>query len=329
MTELLAAVAAFLLAALTGGRLAGWLQKKGLGRSLMVKKGESVTPGQEDAPEFGALPLLIGLVPASLLALLILLISGGSLSPGIEAGKVLAVLFSAALYAAVGLTDDWRRGSRMPEMPLFFRIALILGVSVAFLLALRFLGEQSNIVLIPFIGTQVNFGAVWMAAMVLLLLGACCGGDACGAVSGQCASASLPLAFASAGVSAVFGMRGMASVSFGMAGAALGLLLFAFPPEKMREGRGGRMLLGTLPVMAAIAAGAPFFILPAGIPFIFEGIYAIIRVVRQAFGKKPGPGSFGGFLLDRGLSGKAVSGLYAGAGLAGAAVSILSAYLYL
>lgn len=46
MTELLAAVAAFLLAALTGGRLAGWLQKKGLGRSLMVKKGESVTPGQ-------------------------------------------------------------------------------------------------------------------------------------------------------------------------------------------------------------------------------------------------------------------------------------------
>ena len=49
--------------------------------------------------------------------------------------------------------------------------------------------------------------------------------------------------------------------------------------------------------------------------------------MRQAFGKKPGPGSFGGFLLDRGLSGKAVSGLYAGAGLAGAAVSILSAYL--
>ena len=142
MTELLAAVAAFLLAALTGGRLAGWLQKKGMGRSLMVKKGESVTPGQEDAPEFGALPLLIGLVPASLLSLLILLISGGSLSPGIEAGKVLTVLFSAALYAAVGLTDDWRRGNRMPEMPLFFRIALILGVSVAFLLALRFLGEQ-------------------------------------------------------------------------------------------------------------------------------------------------------------------------------------------
>ena len=118
------AVAAFLLAALTGGRLAGWLQKKGLGRSLMVKKGESVTPGQENAPEFGALPLLIGLVPASLLALLILLISGGSLSPGIEAGKVLAVLFSAALYAAVGLTDDWRRGNRMPEMPLFFQIQL-------------------------------------------------------------------------------------------------------------------------------------------------------------------------------------------------------------
>ena len=62
MTELLAAVAAFLLAALTGGRLAGWLQKKGMGRSLMVKKGESVTPGQEDAPEFGALPLLIGFI---------------------------------------------------------------------------------------------------------------------------------------------------------------------------------------------------------------------------------------------------------------------------
>lgn len=142
MTELLAAVAAFLLAALTGGRLAGWLQKKGLGRSLMVKKGESVTPGQEDAPEFGRFRCSSAWVPASLLALLILLISGGSLSPGIEAGKVLAVLFSAALYAAVGLTDDWRRGNRMPEMPLFFRIALILGVSVAFLLACVFWGSS-------------------------------------------------------------------------------------------------------------------------------------------------------------------------------------------
>lgn len=93
----------------------------------------------------------------------------------------------------------------------------------------------------------------------------------CGAVSGQCASASLPLAFASAGVSAVFGMRGMASVSFGMAGAALGLLLFAFPPEKMREGRGGRMLLGTLPVMAAVAAGAPFLSCRPESPLFLRG----------------------------------------------------------
>lgn len=329
MTELVAAAVAFLLTAALGGPVAGWFRKRGFGRSLMVKKGESVTPGREDAPEFGAVPLLIGLVPASLLALILLLVSGGSLSPGIEAGKMLAVLFSAALYAAVGLTDDWRLGRRIPEMPLFFRVALLLGVSVAFLIALRVLGERSDVVLVPFLGTQADLGIVWFAAMVLLLLGAACGGDACGAVSGEGASVSLPLSFAAAGVSAVFGMRGAASVSFAAAGASLGLLLYAFPPEKMREGRGGRMLLGTLPVMAAVAAGAPLFVLPAGIPFIFEGIYAIIRVVRLAFGKAAGPGTLGAFLLDRGMSGKMVSGLYAGAGLAGAAVSIAAAYLYL
>lgn len=329
MTELLAAVAAFLLTALTGKPLAAWLQKRGFGRSMMVKKGEGVTPGQDNAPEFGALPLLIGLIPASVLALILLLVTGSSLSPGIEAGKMLAVLASGALYGAVGLTDDWRRGKRLPEMPLLGRVALILGVSIAFLVALRMLGERSDIVLIPFLGTQGYLGNVWLAAMVLLLLGAATGGDACGAVSGQAGSTALPLSLAAAGVSAVFGMRGMASISFAMAGASLGLLLYAFPPEKLREGRGGRMMLGTVPVMAAIAAGAPLFILPAGIPFIFEGIYAMIRVVREAAGKKPGLDSLGAVLIDKGLSGKMVSGLYAGVGLVGAVLSIVAAYLYL
>lgn len=53
MTELLAAVAAFLLAALTGGRLAGWLQKKGMGRSLMVKRGNRSRRGRRTPPNSG------------------------------------------------------------------------------------------------------------------------------------------------------------------------------------------------------------------------------------------------------------------------------------
>ena len=329
MTELLAAAAAFLLAALCGKPLANWLSAKGFGRSLMVKKGESVTPGQVGAPEFGALPLLAGFIPASILALLILLAAGGSLSPGIDAGKLLAVLFSAALFAAAGLMDDWRRGKRLPELPLFARVALILGGSVAFLVALRTLGETSNIVLVPFWGGQADLGSVWFSAMVLLITGAACGGDACGAVSGEGASASLPLAFASAGVSAVFGARGMAAAAFAHAGAVLGLLLYAFPPEKMREGRGGRMLLGAAPVLMAIAAGAPLFVLPAGAPFMLEGAYAVIRIFRTALGKKPGPGTLGGYLLERGWPGRTVSGLYALLGFIGAAVSVGAACLYL
>lgn len=326
MVAIAAAVIAFLITALAGKPLTGKLNKMGLGRTVLVRKGEDLTPGRDEAPDFGGLLFLAGFLPAGILAAAALSVMGGTGS-GFSAGKITAVLLGAALMAAVGMTDDWRTAKRMSAMPFLLRWGLSWCVGLAFLMALTFSGSYSTIVLLPVLGTQADLGSgIWY---LLLIFGAACGGNRMQAVSGQAASVSLVQCLSSAAVCAVLGAETGNVLSFAAAGSLLGLLLFAFPPEKMREGSGGRMMMGALPALIGILSGTPLFLLPAGIPFIFEGIYVMIRVVCQAFGKTLPEKSLGEWMISRGMSGKAVSGVMTAAALIGGILSVVAAYFYL
>lgn len=326
MVAIAAAVAAFLITALTGKPLAAKLNKMGLGRTALVRKGEDLTPGRDEAPEFGGVLFLAGFLPAGILAAAALIVMG-STGAGFSAGKITAVLLGSVLMAAVGLTDDWRTAKRLPVMNPVLRCVLVWCVGLAFLMALTLSGSYSTIVLVPFSGTQADLGnGVWY---LLLMLGAACGGNRMKAVSGEAASVSLAQCLSCAAVCAVFGADAGMGLSFAAAGSLLGMLLYCFPPEKMREGSGGRMMLGALPVFISILSGIPLFLIPAGIPFIFEGIYVMIRVVCQAAGHPLRDETLGEWMLSRGISGKAVSGIMTAASLLGGILSVTAAYLYI
>ncbi len=326
MVAIAAAVIAFLIAALTGKPLIGKLNKMDLGRTMLVRKGEGLTPGRDEAPDFGGLLFLAGFFPAGILAAAALAVMGGTGS-GFSAGKITAVLLGAALMAAVGMTDDWRAAKRLRPMHFLLRWGLTWCVGLAFLTALSFSGSYSTIVLLPFSGRQAELGSgIWY---LLLIFGAACGGNRMQSVSGEAASISLVQCLSTAAVCTVLGAEVGNILSFAAAGGLLGLLMFAFPPEKIREGSGGRMMMGAIPAFIGILSGTPLFLLPAGIPFIFEGIYVMIRVVCQAVGKQVQEKNIGEWMLARGSSGKAVSGIMTGAALIGGILSVIAAYFYL
>lgn len=325
MVAIAAAVVAFLITALVGKPIIGKLNKMGLGRTVLVRKGEDLTPGREEAPDFGGLVFLAGFFPAGILAAAALSLLGATGS-GFSAGKITAVLLATALMAAVGLTDDGRTAKRVPEMPFLLRWGLSWCVGLAFLLALSFSGSYSTIVLFPIAGTQVDLGSgIWY---LLAICAAACGGNRMRAVSGQAASVSLVQSLSSAAVCAVLGAETGNVLSFAAAGSILGLLLFAFPPEKMREGSCGRMAMAVLPVLVGILSGTLLFLIPAGIPFLFEGIYAMIRVVCLVFGKTLPEKTLGDWMMSKGMSGKAVSGIMTAAALIGGMLSVAAAYFY-
>lgn len=332
MTAMAAAVAAFIITAVAGKPLSGWLDKKGLSRTAIEKKGEGFSPGMRAVPEMGGLLYLLGLIPAGLLAMLVMVFTGAGevFSAETETAKMLAVIVCTGLIGAVGLMDDWRRARRLDSMNPLLRLVIVFAVCFAFLAAVRLSGDRSSILMIPFAGIQLDVGQGWTVIMLVMLVGAAMGGDRMRASSGQCASVALVCALGCGGVFAVFSRMGACALAFGSAGALLGLVLFVLPPEKLREGSGGAMAGCVLPVMAAIAGGAPLFILPAAIPFIFEGIYAIIKVACQAAGSgKLSADSLGQWLMDRGISGKAVTGSYAVLSLLGCVLAVAGSYLYL
>jgi hypothetical protein len=326
MTALIAAAAAFLIAALAGKPLIQKLNKSGLSHTMVAYKGEERTPGRTEAADFGSLLLLAGLIPAGILSAVVLSLLGGTGS-GFSAGKITSVLLGTLLMAVVGLTDDWRAAKRLQPMNTQLRWALIWCVGLAFLFALVLSGSYSTLVLVPFAGSWIDIRTgIWY---LLLILGAACGGNRQSAVSGQSASVSLIQCLTCAGVCGVFGSDAATAIAFAAAGSLLGLLLYAFPPEKLREGSGGRMMMAVLPVLLGIQNGTVLFLLPAQIPFLFEGIYVMIRIVSRLRGKPLQEETLSGWLLSRGWSGKAVSGVMPFLAFIGGAVSVLAAYLYL
>ncbi len=327
-----AAVAAFIIAACAGKPLSGWLDKKGLSRTAIEKHGEGFSPGLRAVPEFGGLLYLLALLPAGILAMVTVPFFhwGEAFSSAAVIGKIVAVVVCTTLIGAVGMMDDWRRARRLSPMNPLLRLVMVFVICFAFLVGVRLSGDRSAILLLPFAGGQLDAGQGWTVIMLVMLVGTVFGGDQMRAVSGQSASVSFVCALGCGGVFAVFAGDGSCSLAFGSAGALLGLLLFVLPPERLREGSGGAMAGCVLPVMAAIAGGAPLFILPALIPFLFEGIYAIIRVACQAVGRQnPMAGSLGEWLIAHGLSGKTVMGGYAVLSLAGGIAAVAGAYFYL
>ena len=78
-----------------------------------------------------------------------------------------------------------------------------------------------------------------------------------------------------------------------------------------------------------LAARTLLFVLFMGLPFIFEGIYVMIKLCVNIGGKELPAENFGAFLMEKGWSGKAVCGLYAFSALAGGIAAVSAAVLYL
>ena len=210
------------------------------------------------------------------------------------------------------------------------RLVMVFVICFAFLVGVRLSGDRSAILLLPFAGGQLDAGQGWTVIMLVMLVGRSVWrrSDAgCQRTECECI---VCLRTWCGGVFAVFagGRCLCAGVWFGRCAAGLIAVCTAARTFAGRK----RWCNGRLCTAGdgGNCRGAPSFYSSALIPFLFEGIYAIIRVACQAVGRQnPMAASLGEWLIARGLSGKTVMGGYAVLSLAGGIAAVAGAYFYL
>ncbi|MDD6032205.1 MAG: hypothetical protein PUC47_01790 [Oscillospiraceae bacterium] len=311
LAAVLSAAFAFGAAALTARFLIPRLREKGLSKTPVRQKDGIFVPGLP-APPFGGLSLAAGLTAGALVGALVLLLSQGNMLSELSVTRgfrLLGGLVMALLMGAVGLLDDYRQARGLSGLSGPVKLLLQAAVAVCFLLAMLLCGDRSTILILPFLG-QADLGYGYHPLCLLLILGAAAGGERTAFSDGTAATCAMVTGFSLALTGGVLGSGPAAVLGFALAGCALGLLLYSFPPAKLRCGKGGGMLLGGAAAAAALGCGVPVLLLPAALPWLCEGVYGLIRLFVFALtGKKLQAESLGAWLEARGLSDKGVSGV--------------------
>jgi len=190
--------------------------------------------------------------------------------------ETLWVLPLAWAYAGVGLADDLRktRGRGFRESPKFL---LQLAVALAFGLLLWGVGHHDELRL-PFGADPIAIGPLYALVAALVVLSTANAANLSDGMDGL-AGGCLVIAFAGlAAIGYLEPTRAIGSVAWPFCGAALGFLVFNFPPAKLLMGDTGALGLGAALGAAALFAQAEFALFLLAAPFVVNAASVIVQM---------------------------------------------------
>ena len=285
---IIALAIAFLLSWGLGYVLIPFLHKLKFGQNILTDIGPKWHAKKQGTPTMGGIMFIIGILVASVVAIFLAPVFGGSAFSQNEVTKnqqivrVISGLIMALGFALVGFADDYikvvkKRNLGLTEIqktiPQVIIIAAYLG-SLAI--------SKSTAMFIPFFG-KVTLESV-PGLIFFFLFGTCVIYGAINAVNftdgidGLCGTVTIPVGVAFA-VMAFF----VQNTSVGILGAALaggcaGYVIWNHYPAKVMMGDTGSMFLGGLIVAIAYALECPIILLPVGIVYVIEAMSDVIQI---------------------------------------------------
>jgi len=326
MTALVSFVSLFIsfaAAVLTARLLIPVFRKKGLVRTSLTQRDGGLTPGGTSAG-MGVIPLAAGFAAAVLTGGILSLVTGTELIT-VTALRIFGGLLFVLLTALAAGLDDWRSLRGRENVHPIINIALFAVIARFYTALLTAGGDRSDILILPFAG-QADIGIFYDIFCFLVLMGSCFGSIARADTGDIAASSAMFTGLSLAAAGGILGSAPAAVLGSALAGCALGGLVYGFPPAKLLCGRGGAALFGAASAAAAMGCGIPALAVPAALPLVFEGIFALIRLGSLAFTGKPvSAGSFCGWLCSLGLSYRGASLVNLIISLAGLVLTVFSA----
>ena len=194
----------------------------------------------------------------------------------------LMVLGFSLVYGAIGFVDDYVKVKKKRNLGLtaLQKLALQLAAAVAYLALLRWNGNLTAELYIPFVNAAlpVNW-VVYMFFAVFVIVGCVNAVNLTDGVDGLATGVTLPVMVFFTVVAWLRGNETLALYPAALVGGLAGFLCYNFHPAKVFMGDTGSLFLGAAVCGMAFALDMPLILILVGIIYIIEAVSVIMQVL--------------------------------------------------
>lgn len=269
---ILAFAASFALTVIIGRYLVPKLREMKAGQHIL-EDGPTWHKSKEGTPTMGGLMFIIAAVVVALIYTI------GEIIHGIWAHVFVMLL--ALLYGAIGFLDDYEKLKKKQNLGLTAKQKLLLQLAVAvlFVIALRYTGNLTPNLYIPFFNVTVPLPEwLYFILSAFIIVGCVNAVNLTDGVDGLATGVSIPVMLFYVVVGAVWGYLVLGVFASALLGGLAGFLVFNFHPAKVFMGDTGSLFLGGAVCALAFAYDMPLILVTLGIVYICETLSDIIQV---------------------------------------------------
>lgn len=276
-----AGASAFLLTAALGFVVIPFLHRLKYGQTIL-DIGPSWHKKKQGTPTMGGVMFIVGITVAVCAGYAAAVMG----NPGwIESGgrigtvKMFLGLIMALLFGLVGFLDDYIKVVKKqneglnPKQKSFCQLL----IAIAYLLSLHLVGDQSTVLIVPFLG-QFDIGILYYPFMLFIIVGVVNAVNLTDGIDGLATSVTLVVAVCFMVLSVMLAAWEMNLLAVALAGGCAGFLVWNFYPAKVFMGDTGSLFLGGLVVALAFGLNIPVILVLVGVVYMLETLSVILQV---------------------------------------------------
>lgn len=278
-----AAIAAFIISAVTGKYLIPYLRKLHFGQTIL-EEGPKWHQSKQGTPIMGGIMFIVAIIIITVLSTILYIVKGNDLVSRFtvdiprESLYVFAGLGLALGNGLIGFIDDYTKAVKKRNLGLTATQKLLLQFLVAgvYVAVLAFAGCGTQTI-IPFIG-EIDLGFFYYIISAVVIVGIVNAVNLTDGVDGLNGSVTFFACVTFMMIASMMRYLGVTAFSAASAGACLGFLVWNFHPAKVFMGDTGSLFLGGLVCGIAFATKMPILLLPIGIIYLAEMFSVILQV---------------------------------------------------
>ena len=278
-----AAIAAFLISAVTGKFLIPFLHKLNFGQTIL-EEGPKWHKSKQGTPIMGGIMFIIAIAAVSVISTVVYMLTGSGFIETYfsdisrEVTFIFAGLGLALANGLIGFIDAYTKVVKKRNLGLtaIQKLVLQFAVAGAYLATLGIAGYGTSTI-IPFVGS-VDLGFFYYIIAAIVIVGVVNAVNLTDGVDGLDGSITFFVAVSFMLIASKLYSLGITAVSAAIAGACLGFLVWNFHPAKVFMGDTGSLFLGGIVCALAFAVNMPILLLPLGIVYLCEMFSVMLQV---------------------------------------------------
>lgn len=258
-----------------------WLKRLKYGQTINTI-GPKWHINKEGTPTIGGLMFIIGSVAGIIVGYITLILEVPqflSSQYATENVRLFAGLGAALGFGLIGFIDDYLKVVHTRNLGLTARWKIALQVVIAglYLYIMGRFGASGTVVALPFIGSY-DFGVWYYVLSMVFIVGMVNAVNLTDGVDGLATTVTFIVSLGFVIISTMFGYTGTSLLSTGIAGSAVGFLVWNFYPAKVFMGDTGSLYFGGAVVAMAYGVSFPAVLILAGIVYLCEAASVMLQV---------------------------------------------------